>query len=262
MSETVSLKNKAQNAGIKLGKERVNPKVLENVAELKNSFLKNAFVEVENFLSDSFAEFCHDFYFRKMPLDWWQAASIPNKDSSKSEATFQKEYEDKSETYQHCLDHFEKGDFCYFFHRTVDDHEKLCDCGECDIRRFFKSSEMFGFLSDLSGRKISSDSGHFSSWYRKGDFLSAHHDDGNGQIGVVLDFAKNWNPVFGGNLFILEDDWATCKKVITPKFNNLKVFDIPKEKKGVPHFVSTVLADSDLGQFSERKRIAFGGWFN
>jgi len=262
MAETISLKHKTQEVGIKLGKERINPKVLKNVSELKSSFLKNAFIEVEDFLLEDFAEFCHDFYFKKMPQDWWRAASLPNVDPSKNEVTYQSENEDKSEVYQHCLKHFDKGDFCYFFHRTTDDHKNLCGCGECDIREFFKSSEMFSFLSDLSGRKISSDSGHFSSWYKKGDFLSAHHDDGNGQIGVVLDFAKNWSPVFGGNLFILEDDWVTCKKVITPKFNNLKVFDIPKEKKGVPHFVSTVLADSDLDQHRERKRIAFGGWFN
>ena len=262
MTETISLKHKAQNLGIKLGKERINSKTLENVSELKSNFLKNAFVEVEDFLSESFAEFCYDFYFKKMPLHWWRASSTPNKDANKSGITFQREDEDKSETYQHCLEHFNKGNFCYFFHRTIDDHKNSCGCGECDIRGFFKSSEMLSFLSDLSGRTISSTSENFSSWYRKGDFLSAHHDDGNGQIGVVLDFAKNWNPVFGGNLFILEDDWITCKKVITPKFNNLKVFDIPKEKKGVPHFVSTVLADSDLDQFPERKRIAFGGWFN
>ena len=261
MSETISLKNKPQNIGIKIGKEKVNPKVLKNIPELKKDFSENAFVEVSDFLSHDFAEYCYNFYFKKMPRDWWRAASLPNVNQSKSDVTYQQEYEDKSEIYGHCLRHFNKGDFCYFFHRTIDDHNKSCTCGECDIRKFFKSNEMFSFLSDLSGRKISSDSGHFSSWYRKGDFLSAHHDDGNGQIGVVLDFAKNWNPVFGGNLFILEDDWATCKNVITPKFNNLKVFDIPKEKKAAPHFVSTVLADSDLGQFSERKRIAFGGWF-
>ena len=116
---------------------------------------------------------------------------------------------------------------------------------------------MTSFLSELTSKEITSPSGQFTSWYKKGNFLSAHHDENNGKIGVILDFAKNWSPVFGGNLYLLEDNWFDVKKVIVPKFNNLKVFDIPEEKNGVPHFVSTVIAN-DL---ADRKRIAFGGWY-
>jgi Rps23 Pro-64 3,4-dihydroxylase Tpa1-like proline 4-hydroxylase len=266
MLETISLKN-SDKTGTRVEshaditritqKSNINPHDVKRFQKLKDDFKENAFVEVDGFLSESFAEKCHSFYFKNMPDEWWRAASSPNIDPNESDAKFQRASEDTSETYSNSLKHFNNGSFSYFFHRTVDDHEESCSCGECDIRSFFKSDEMFEFLSDLAGRKLSSESGHFSSWYRKGDFLSAHHDDGNGQVGVVLDFAKNWNPVFGGNLFILEDDWFSCKKVIPPKFNNLKIFDIPKEKKGVPHFVSTVLAEDR----PDRKRIAFGGWF-
>jgi len=258
MSNTISLKN--SNPTTETQKGRINPNIAERASKLKEDYLKNDFVEISDFLTTDFAESCYNFYFRDMPRNWWQASSWPNIDN-KDEIKYQYEHEDKSQTLKHCMEHFHKGDFCYFFHRTKDDHKDSCVCGECGLRNFFKSNEMITFLSFLSGERVSSASGHFSSWYRKGDFLSTHHDDGNGLIGVVLDFAKNWNPVFGGNLFILEDDWRTCKKAIVPKFNNLKVFNIPKEKKGVPHFVSNVLIDSDIREHSDKRRIAFGGWY-
>jgi len=272
MTETISLKEKEispkelseysiQNGPKGMGSIKVTPQNSINpkieLEKLKEDFKRDGFVEVNDFLSEGFAKKCHKFYFNDMPDDWWRAASFPNIDPNSKDIKYQRLHEDMRETRSSTLKHFDNGSFAYFFHRTTDDHPKECGCGECDLRRFFKSDEVLVFLSKLTGIEVSSDSGHFSSWYRKGDFLSAHHDEGNGKVGVVLDFCKKWNPVFGGNLFMLEDDWFTCKKVITPKFNNLKIFDIPKGKKGVPHFVSTVLAEDR----PDRKRISFGGWF-
>ena len=241
---TISLKNR--NAS------RINE---HDLSSLSKKFQRDAFVEIPNFLTKEFADKCYDFYFNWMPESWFKVASWPNYNG---ESPKMQNHGDNVNSYRsHSLEVFNKGDFSYHFNRTVDDHDSNCSCFECRIRDFFKSEDMLSFLSSLTSKTISATSGQFTSWYKKGNFLSAHHDEGNGKIAVILDFAKNWNPVFGGNLFLLEDNWFDVKKVIVPKFNNLKVFDIPEEKNGVPHFVSTVIAD-DL---PDRKRIAFGGWY-
>lgn len=241
---TISLKNPTNF--------RINE---HNLSSLSRDFQKNAFVEIPNFLVKEFADECYEFYFNKMPEDWFKVAFWPNPNGESPK--IQNYWEDTSVESSNSFKVFNEGRFSYHFHRTVDDHNKNCPCYECVIRKFFASYEMTSFLSELTSKEITSPSGQFTSWYKKGNFLSAHHDENNGKIGVILDFAKNWSPVFGGNLYLLEDNWFDVKKVIVPKFNNLKVFDIPEEKNGVPHFVSTVIAN-DL---PDRKRIAFGGWY-
>ncbi|HBY66589.1 MAG TPA: hypothetical protein DEG69_01725 [Flavobacteriaceae bacterium] len=226
-----------------------------NIDNLSKDFIKDGFVEIPNFLEKDFADKCHTFYFNEMPETWFKVASTPNEDGDSPKT--QNYSDNTSPQFNHVSSVFNNGGFSYFFHRTINDHKSDCPCFECVIRSFFSSNEMLNFLSALTKKDISTTSEHFTSWYKKNNFLSAHHDDKKGSIGVVLDFAKNWNPVFGGNLYLLEDDWFEVKKVIVPKFNNLKVFDIPEKKNGVPHFVSTVVADN----LPNRKRIAFGGWY-
>ena len=250
---TFSLKNQ-QVSKEQVSQEKIAP---HDLALLSEKFKNDRFVEIPSFLEKEFAEKCYNFYHYDIPDNWFRLSSWPNPNES-SDPYYQL-LNDPSikDTIYRVERVFNQGDFCYLFHRTVDDHKSNCSCFECEIRSFFKSSEMFNFLCNLTGKQISQPSGHFSSWYKKGDFLSSHHDEGNGDIGVILDFTKGWNPFFGGNLYLLEENWFDVKKVIVPKFNNLKVFDIPKEKNGVPHFVSTVTAN-DLPL---RKRIAFGGWY-
>lgn len=248
--ETVSLKT--SNLSSKKIKQHDTSKIL-------NEFTENRFVEVMGFLESETALKYQNFYYNEMPEDWFVLSTYPNFREGENNALMIKSWEKelKAQAFPIAEKTFNNGDFAYHFHRTINDHSDKCYCTECEIREFFVSNEMLDFLCEATGKHITKESGHFTSWYKKGDFLSCHHDEGNGSIAVILDFAKNWNPVFGGNLHLLEEDWVETKKVIVPKLNNLKIFDIPENRNGVPHFVSTVVAN-DIPQ---RKRIAFGGWY-
>ena len=255
---TISLKDSPEEQKEETKTEKLSNKIAEhNIESLSNDFIKNGFVEVPDFLEHTFASKCHYFYTKEMPEDWFRLTSSPSLNGEDEFALeFTPDYSEEQKS--HTLSYFNQNKFSYRFHRTFDNHYENCGCFECDIRSFFKSEEILSFLSGITQQDISKPSTQFSSWYKKGDFLSAHHDKDNGKVGVVLDFAMNWSPVFGGNLYLLEDNWIDVKKVIVPKFNNLKVFNIPEDRDGVPHFVSTVVAD-DL---PDRKRVAFGGWYN
>ena len=72
---------------------------------------------------------------------------------------------------------------------------------------------------------------------------------------MVYSLAKDWRPEYGGNLYILEKDYKTVKKVILSTFNRLALFSIP-EQNGIPHFVSQVVPKVN------QHRISITGWLS
>src|SRR5207244_3958354 len=91
----------------------------------------------------------------------------------------------------------------------------------------------------------------FASKYSPGSFLSPHHDGGNGRAAFVVNLSREWLPQWGGLLTFLNDDWRTVRRVCTPAFNPLCLFELPGDR-AVPHLVTQVVA---------HHRLAFTGWY-
>jgi 2-oxoglutarate-Fe(II)-dependent oxygenase superfamily protein len=142
----------------------------------------------------------------------------------------------------------------YKFYRTLD-HSKACGCASCVFVRLFKEDmpTLLYTLGLVVDRKLD-DVYAFFSKYTSGCFLSPHSDKGNGDLAFVLNLtADPWHPIWGGCLHLLESDWKTLKKLVTPTFNELIVFEVPEER--TPHYVSPVAAGVP------HARYAFSGWF-
>lgn len=218
-----------------------------NLEEIGEEFHANKIVSIPNFLSETTANSLYLFFSETMPKDWWNIAVRYGDTMKYFRDTPENELEVTHE-YQNAVYAFKRGLFSYFFRRTIDNHYEMCTCVECEFKRFLHSQVMIDFFSKI-GLKVSSVGELFSSCYSPGDFLSPHHDKSKGIVGFVLNLSLDWRPQYGGNLYFLEEDWIAVRRVHTPEFNKLILFDIPSH--GIPHFVSHVI---------HGRRFAISGW--
>jgi len=110
-------------------------------------------------------------------------------------------------------------------------------------------------LSQITGDSYSHLGEFFASEFTAGQFLSKHHDIQKGKLSVVYSLAKNWDPTFGGNLYVLKPDWEGIETVVLSTFNRLNLMEIP-DGQGKPHFVSQVSDGVDA------HRLSITGWIS
>ena len=192
-----------------------------------------------------------------IPEDWWYISMRPTDERYEKEnfrnfigTTNNPDFIIKN---NFNLDHYNKGNFAYRFKRTLDNHFENCYCIQCKFKEYFFKDEIKDKLANIVGcNKIKFEETFFSR-YDNGDYLSIHHDKGNGDYAFIFQLTENWNPTFGGLLNFYDSDKQEIYKTINPKFNSLTIFKI----KNVPitdHFVSM--------NVSGRTRYAFTGWFS
>jgi Rps23 Pro-64 3,4-dihydroxylase Tpa1-like proline 4-hydroxylase len=219
-----------------------------NLEKIRREYSADGIVSISNFLEETVADNLYTFLAETMPKDWWQIAVRYDDTMKYLSDTPENELEINFE-YQSALYAFKRGTFSYFFRRTVGNHYSTCACLECSFRGFLNSQVMRDYLSKI-GLSVTTAVEVFSSCYSPGDFLSPHHDKLKGSVGFVLNLSMNWRPQNGGNLYFLEEDWMTVRRVYTPEFNKLILFEVSGD--GVPHFVSHTI---------HGKRLAISGWF-
>ena len=87
--------------------------------------------------------------------------------------------------------------------------------------------------------------------YRPGHFLTAHTDNVEGKnrlCAYVLNMTRVWRPDWGG-LLLFEDDEQNISSGLTPSFNTLNMFSVPR-----PHAVSMVTPHAGA------HRLSLTGW--
>ena len=229
-----------------------------SIEGLKRSFKKQGFVVVENFLSSESAQMLHDFLVYHMPEDWWHTSfKIPSlSDSVGMVRRYPSNLDQINDVYDSAYKDFYSGNFSYVFDRTVN-HVEGCSCLECQYKSFLGSEVFYSFVQEVTGLKISKSEEIFSSRYTEGQFLSPHHDIDKGSLSLVYSLSKEWKPQWGGNLYLLEDDWTTIKNVVLSSYNRMVITLMNSEEqgvKGVPHFVSQVSSGVKY------PRVSITGW--
>lgn len=220
-----------------------------DVRAIRTRFQRRGIVEIPEILSPGWANRVHRFLAHDMPEDWWSAAILAGAEPE----YFQDIPANRSriaEAYQRARKELRNGSFSYCFRRTLADHLIDCSCVECRFREALAGDEMLGFLSRLDVG-ITEPGAMFASKYSPGSFLSPHHDRSNGRVAFVVNLSRSWLPQWGGLLTFLNDDWRTVRRVCTPSFNTLCLFELPADQT-VPHLVTQVVACH---------RLAFTGWY-
>lgn len=225
---------------------------------LRDSFEKKGFVVIEDFLAQESASALHDFLVYDIPEDWWHTSfKIPSiSDSVGMIRRYESNIDEINSLYSKAYDDFYSGKFSYIFDRTLN-HVSGCSCLECEYKKFLTSSEFLSAIKEITGIEISKSREVFSSRYTEGQFLSPHHDIDKGSLSLVYSLSKNWKPQWGGNLYILDDDWTTIKKVVLSSYNRMAVTLMNSKQKnvrGVPHFVSQVSSGVKY------PRVSITGW--
>jgi|5B_taG_2_1085324.scaffolds.fasta_scaffold00178_6 Rps23 Pro-64 3,4-dihydroxylase Tpa1-like proline 4-hydroxylase len=236
---------------------KINNKL--NIKKLRSDFKKNKTVIIENFLDRRSADKLYNFLAFEMPEDWWYTSYCIQSlsgDNMKVIRKLPKNDNKINNLYMHAYKDFGEELFTYIFDRSIN-HAENCNCLECEYKEFLKSDNFKKFIKDITKIDMSMSGEVFCSRYTSGQFLSPHHDIDKGTINFVYSLSKNWKPQYGGNLYLLEDDWRTIKKVVLSSYNRLALtlMNLPEENRiGIPHFVSPV----SIGV--KKPRLSITGW--
>lgn len=151
-----------------------------------------------------------------------------------------------------------KAGFLYRF-----DKWRLSDDIEAGVRRggplaaaeavydFLNGETFLAFIRTLTGDPRAAFCDAMGSRYRRGDFLTAHHDALDGQnrlYAFVLNFTPLWRPDWGGLLLFFDED-GHVSEGYTPAWNALNLFRVPQS-----HAVSPVW------EFAAADRLSITGW--
>jgi len=233
---------------------RINPNL--NIDQLKEDYENDKNIIVHNFLIDEDAEMLWDWLANKMPEDWWFTALKGGGDYNDAPQSIRRTDSNTQkilDNYSSIYNSFHNNEFSYIFDRTHD-HVEACDCLLCKYISFFSGAAMNEFVSNITGIDQKLKKGEvFASRFTENQFLSPHHDHKKGNTGTVYSLTKNWHPSYGGNLYILDQDYKTIEKVVISTFNRLVLFDIPS-RNGIPHYVSHVVPGV------RQKRLSITGW--
>jgi Rps23 Pro-64 3,4-dihydroxylase Tpa1-like proline 4-hydroxylase len=224
---------------------------------LNYSFKKeNTIISVKDFFNAEFVEKI-ELELKQVDKKWWYISMYPANDN-----LIKQDYECNDEVYKNptFLEQkefnkfwFNMGNFSYMFKRSIDNHYDLCYCVMCNLRKYFDSPEVKDELSKIVGERVTHLNETFCSKYENDDYLSIHHDKGNGDYAFVFQLTKDWNPSYGGLLHFYDGATREVYKTVNPVFNSLTIFKI-KNVPNTDHFVSM--------NVSSHARYAFAGWFS
>ncbi len=159
--------------------------------------------------------------------------------------------EEFKEIEKKCRNSYTDGFFAYKFQRTDRPHHLDCWCKLCDLNKYFRSEEVFRKISEIIGEEVDIINESFISKYKRGDYLTIHHDAKKGDYAFIYQLTKDWNPVYGGLLHFVDN--KKVYKTIVPEYNSISIFKI-KDTPNTDHFVSEITVD--------KTRMAYTGWFS
>jgi SM-20-related protein len=122
-----------------------------------------------------------------------------------------------------------------------------------DFGRFLSNPTMLDLVRYISSDGRITSASAFCSRYSAGDYLTVHNDkdpDTDRVVAYVFGLTKDWRPEWGG-LLLFHDDEGHIQIGLSPKFNSLTLFRVPRR-----HSVSQVAS------FCPEQRLSISGWFS
>ena len=228
-----------------------------DIEQCFNEYSQNGIVSIENIFHPHLAKDFYDYITNTEEGDW--NAAFPNVKKEGESFLLKREegnLEKISSMQNENLSKLNNNQFCYRFDRLNTNHKSECGCVICGIREnFLKSSKMKSLISQITKRDdLNEEFESFISRYRKNDYLSLHsdtvedHETGlSRHVAIIIHFAKDWKPWYGGNLVICDNN-DMVRKTFVPKFNSLTIMDV--ENYRMPHFVSEIANGLDKSRYA------------
>lgn len=189
-----------------------------------------------------------------MPAEWWFLATFPHEGAQQHLPLTKGNVDANKAKRLQAQRAFSSAHFAYCFKRTTW-HVTDCDCLVCYSLAQIADPENRLEIHEEHGIRLGSLGEAFASCYGPGDFLTRHHDAGNGAFKFIYSLARDWRPEFGGVINFLDNEKSQqITRSIVPDFNTLTIFKIPPG--GQYHYTSHVNPGVRLGRF------ALEGWFN
>src|SRR5690606_33969599 len=118
------------------------------------------------------------------------------------------------------------------------------------MTEFLNSPEFRGLGASVIGDPGVTKLDAQATWYRPGDFLTLHDDTGKGErlAAYTLGFTKGWRPDWGGQL-LFHDDAGQITRGLTPGFNVLTLFKVPRQHSVAP-----------VASYAGAPRLSITGW--
>ena len=137
--------------------------------------------------------------------------------------------------------------------RVPDSRDERQSSGELlsDFAEFLSSLSVRDFFRQVTGSRDIEFADAQATFYRPGDFLTAHDDDVTGKnrrSAYVFGLTEAWRTEWGGLLMFHEAD-GDVKRALLPRFNCLNIFAVPQL-----HSVSQV------APFAATERMSVTGW--
>ncbi len=233
---------------MKLSLNKVN-----NVKELKSSYLNKGYIKVSNALSSNSANLLNSNISTQQQWNLVCKNKNAHQDLNSVEV---KAWEQTHKDQLINMVHTQASTGFQYFYETIPIYDiyysKLMP-GHFfnEILEFLNSDEVITFFRELLSEPEISFLDAQITRFSAGHFLNRHNDDVNGKNRVaafVINLTKDWRPDWGGALHILNDD-LDIEKSFLPSFNDINIFKVPVE-----HLVGVV------APFATSNRLSITGW--
>lgn len=221
-----------------------------NFKTLSNNLIDKKFLQIQDFLSNDFAQKIH--ICLKDKVNWGLACRIDNKpitfEKCKTFNEIPKKYRKKFKKQIKQPFQFLYGTYMMV---TAYKEKRDPDLYLNHVLEWLNSTETLNYFKELiqddSIIKINAQATRYTSK----NFLTQHNDESieEGRLyAYVLGLTKDWNPDWGGLLNIIDEE-GNITATLLPKYNTLSIFKVPQN-----HFVSYVTPDTT------KERISITGW--
>lgn len=227
-----------------------------NISDLKRQFQQTGCVSIDNFMHEDIAEQIRN----EMAALPWELAYVANGQPQKiAVSQIQKMHPAEQATFFSTIARYaseNKYSFSYDSYMLVTHYLKGTKPGSV-LHRYVEQvcgTQFVKFMRELTGNNQIIKADGQASRYLPGHFLKQHNDDGAPSQHVrhaayTLSFNPRWDVEWGGILH-LQDQNGAIEQSLTPTYNRLNVFAVPRN-----HFVSQV------ANYCPEARLSIVGWF-
>ena len=219
---------------------------LEIIVMWQAKLIKNGYVQLNNFLSESQANQLRSDILKASHYKAWDLLTTPYHPLCRIKDEISSRVIDKKRHVQATTAYHRK-EFSFSFYRSNNKFAKQHNNASIHqtlanqvVKVVSKPLGLDGTLRDT-----------FFASFVKGQFIDYHTDGSAGKYAFIYQLSKGWQPIFGGQLELYPKRIKFYKTILQPTFNSLAILKLDHP---MPHSVRM------LNNPKHKHRITISGW--